>query len=98
MPQNLFLVYGAAYEDWSWCLYEAGFFAGSDAARNQSRQIYVILRPNVPPPGPLNDLQVVTDTEALINSLIDIYDRNGVRYEFVTLRGSIYQGAKGALQ
>ena len=24
--ESLFLIYGAAYEDWSWCLYEAGFF------------------------------------------------------------------------
>ena len=93
--ESLVLVYGAAYEDWSWCLYEAGFFAGSDAAQKQSRQIYCMSRPNVPPPGPLNDLQVVTDTEALINSLIDIYDRNGVLYEPSKLRESINQAAKG---
>ena len=28
--ESLFLVYGAAYEDWSWCFYEAGFFSGID--------------------------------------------------------------------
>jgi hypothetical protein len=93
--ESLFLVYGAAYEDWSWCLYEAGFFAGCDAAQKQSRQIYCISRPNVAPPGPLNDLQVVTDAEALLNSLIDIYDRNGVLYEPAKLRESVNRAAKG---
>jgi hypothetical protein len=93
--ESLFLIYGAAYEDWSWCLYEAGFFAGSDAAQKQSRQIYCISRPNVAPPGPLNDLQIVNDAEALLNSLIDIYDRNGVRYEPAKLRESINQASKG---
>src|SRR5215467_13614457 len=27
--QSLFLIYGAAYEDWSWCFYEAGYFCRS---------------------------------------------------------------------
>jgi hypothetical protein len=93
--ESLFLIYGAAYGDWSWCLYEAGFFAGSDAAQKQSRQIYCISRPNATPPGPLNDTQVVTSAEALLNSLIDIYDRNGVLYEPAKLRESITQAARG---
>ncbi|HEY7844192.1 MAG TPA: hypothetical protein VID30_11005, partial [Bradyrhizobium sp.] len=25
--QSLFLIYGAPYEDWSWCFYEAGYFS-----------------------------------------------------------------------
>jgi hypothetical protein len=93
--ESLFLVYGAAYEDWSWCFYEAGFFAGIDAAQKQSRRTYCIARPNVPPPGPLNDLQVVTDVEQLITDLIDIYDRNSVIYDAAKLRDSISQAAKG---
>ena len=24
--ESLFLLYGAPYEDWSWCFYEAGYF------------------------------------------------------------------------
>src|SRR5215469_15413326 len=59
--ESLFLVYGAAYEDWSWCFYEAGFFAGLDAAEKQSRRTFCIARPNIPAPGPLSDLQMVTD-------------------------------------
>lgn len=93
--ESLFLIYGAAYEDWSWCFYEAGFFAGLDAAEKQSRKIYCISRPNVPPPGPLNDLQMVTDSEQLITDLIEIYDRNKVDYEPTKLRESINQAAKG---
>src|SRR5437870_92297 len=33
--ESLFLVYGAAYEDWSWCFYEAGFFAGIDTVEKK---------------------------------------------------------------
>lgn len=93
--ESLFLVYGAAYEDWSWCFYEAGFFAGLDAAENQSRRTYCIARPNVPPPGPLNDLQVVTDQEQLIADLMDIYDRNKVDYDPAKLRESVSEAAAG---
>ena len=93
--ESLFLVYGAAYEDWSWCFYETGFFAGTDAAEKQSRQIYCISRPNVPAPGPLANLQMVTDKDELINDLMDIYQRNKVEYDASNLRESINQAAKG---
>ncbi len=93
--ESLFLVYGAAYEDWSWCFYEAGFFSGIDTAEKQSRRIYCIARPNVPAPGPLSDLQMVTDSEQLIKNLIEIYDQNKVLYEPTKLRESINQAAKG---
>jgi hypothetical protein len=93
--ESLFLVYGAAYEDWSWCFYEAGFFSGIDAAEKQSRRIYCIARPNVPPPGPLNDLQMVTDKEQLITDLIEIYDRNNVEYDPAKLRECVALAAKG---
>src|SRR5271166_6767414 len=72
--QSLFLVYGAPYEDWTWCFYEAGFFAGIDAGQKNSRRIYCISRPNVPAPGPLNELQMVTDIEGLLRDLIEIYE------------------------
>lgn len=87
--QSLFLVYGAPYEDWSWCFYEAGFFAGIDARQEKPRRIYCISRPSVPAPGPLNDLQMVTDVKGLIEDLIDIYVENKVDYNPVQLRQSV---------
>jgi hypothetical protein len=75
----LILVYGAPYEDWSWCFYETGYFAGTHVAAQQERCVYCIARPKVDPPGPLSDLQMVTDKERLIASLIDIYDRSRVK-------------------
>jgi TIR domain len=91
----LFLVYGAPYEDWSWCFYEAGYFAGTHPGAQQQRSIYCIARPKVDPPGPLSDLQMVTDKERLIAGLSDIYDRTNVEYEPAKLRDSINQAAKG---
>jgi TIR domain len=93
--ESLFLVYGAPYEDWSWCFYEAGYFAGIDAAQKYSRRIYCISRPNVPAPGPLSELQMVTDIDGLLNDLIDIYDRNKVSYNPVQLRRSICEAGRG---
>ena len=93
--ESLFLVYGAAYEDWSWCFYEAGFFAGVDAAGKQSRRTYCIARSNVAAPGPLNDLQMVTDKEQFIADLVEIYDRNEVKYDPVKLRDSVDKVAIG---
>jgi hypothetical protein len=102
--ERLFLIYGAPYEDWSWCFYEAGYFAALDPGKEQprpssedkqSRPIYCIKRPNVPAPGPLNDLQMVTDKERLIADLIDIYDGNKVEYDASKLRESIDEAADG---
>jgi hypothetical protein len=92
--ESLVLVYGAAYEDWSWCFYETGFFAGIDAAEKLSRQIYCIARPSVPAPGPLANLQMVTDKEQLEVTLIDIYEKNRVEYDPAKLRQSVDQVAK----
>src|SRR5262249_15335540 len=83
------------YEDWSWCFYEAGYFAGSHPEAQQQRSIYCIACPKVDPPGPLSDLQMVTDKERLIAGLIDIYDRTNVAYEPAKLRDGINQAAKG---
>jgi len=91
----LILVYGAAYEDWSWCFYEVGYFAGLSAREKQSRRIYCIARPDVDPPGPLSDLQMVTDQRGLIAALEDIYERNNVQYNAGELRRSIADAAKG---
>src|SRR5437588_3316323 len=70
--ENLFLVYGAPYEDWSWCFYEAGYFAALEPEQKK-RPIYCIARPDIPAPGPLSHLQMVTDCEQLVAALIDIY-------------------------
>jgi hypothetical protein len=92
--ESLFLVYGAPYEDWSWCFYEAGFFAGIDAGRERPRRIYCISRPNVAPPGPLNDLQMVSDVKGLIKDLVDIYTENKVEYDTVHLRQTMSEVGK----
>ena len=91
----LFLIYGAPYEDWSWCFYEAGYFAGTHPGLQQQRSIYCIARSKVDPPGPLSDLQMVTNKERLIAGLIDIYNRNNVAYDSAKLRVSINQAANG---
>jgi len=91
----LFLVYGAPYEDWSWCFYEAGYFAGTHPRAQQQRSIYCIARRNVDPPGPVSDLQMVTDEGRLTAGLIDIYRDNKVKHEPKKVRDSINQAAKG---
>jgi hypothetical protein len=94
--ESLFLVYGAPNEDWTWCFYEAGYFAHIDAYRERpGESIYCIARPKVPPPGPLNDLQMVTNSEKLIDGLIAVYDRNKVKYDVSDLRNDIGRAAKG---
>ena len=95
--ESLFLIYGAPYpyEDWSWCFYEAGFFAGVDAAGKKSREIYCLARPDVTPPGPLSDLQIVTDPDKLIAALIEIYARNKIAYDGTELRANINQATTG---
>ena len=90
----LFLVYGAPYEDWSWCFYEAGYFAATHSGPQQQRSTYCLTRPKVEPPGPLSNLQMVTDKEQLITDLINIYDSNNVEYDATKLRESINQAAK----
>ncbi len=90
----LFLVYGAAYEDWSWCFYETGYFAATHPEAEEQGSIYCITRPGVDPPSPLSDLQMVTDQERLIADLMTIYNDNGVVYDVGTLRQRIEEAAK----
>ncbi len=89
----LFLVYGAAYEDWSWCFYEVGYFAATHPEVQDS--IYCISRPQVAPPGPLSDLQMVADEDRLIGDLMKIYGENNVDYDAGRLRDTIEHTAKG---
>ena len=86
--QSLFLIYGAPYEDWSWCFYEAGYFAAVNPPAS-GRQIYCLIRPDVNPPGPLSHLQMVTNKEQLIKELIEILQRNAIEFDAVELRGLV---------
>lgn len=92
--ESLFLLYGAPYEDWSWCFYEAGYFAALPMERGTERRIYCLARPDVPPPGPLSHLQIVTDKEALIEELLSLYARNNVDYDAAEVRAGVDEMAK----
>src|ERR1700730_18989022 len=83
--ENLILLYGAAYEDWSWCFYEAGYFAAVNPAATE-RRIYCVTRPNIPAPGPLEHLQMVTSKDQLLEELIGIYRRIGIEVTTAELR------------
>jgi hypothetical protein len=78
--QYLFLLYGAPDEDWSWCFYEAGYFA----ARNPEG-IYCIRRPDIPPPGPLEHIQSIVDTDDLVKALQRIYETNELDFDAAEL-------------
>lgn len=87
--ESLFLIYGAPYEDWSWCFYEAGYFAALTQGNNEKRSIYCLVRPNVAPPEPLSHLQLVTDKDQLVEDLLDIFARNRVNFDAVEVRNGI---------
>ncbi|WP_036017662.1 toll/interleukin-1 receptor domain-containing protein [Bradyrhizobium sp. WSM1743] len=86
--QSLFLLYGAPYEDWSWCFYEAGYFAAVKPAASD-RRIFCLIRPNVNPPGPLSHLQMLTSKDQLIRELIGIFERNAIDVDANELRGLV---------
>jgi len=92
--ERLFLIYGAPYEDWSWCFYEAGYFAGRDAGTETRRRIYCMARPDVPVPSPLNHLQIVQEGEQLLEELLNIYAQKGVACDAVGLRAGVEKIAK----
>jgi hypothetical protein len=92
--QSLFLIYGAPYEDWSWCFYEAGYFAAVDPTA-PTRRIFCLKRPDVTAPGPLSHLQMMTGTEQLIDELIDLYQQYNIAYDAVELRTLVAALDKG---
>jgi hypothetical protein len=92
--ESLILIYGAPYEDWSWCFYEVGYFAAVDP-KASARRIYCVMRPEVQAPSPLSELQMVTDTEQLIKELINIYQRNNIEFDAVALRSAVVRLEKG---
>jgi len=79
--ENLFLIYGAPYEDWSWCFYETGYFAAQPACEGRERRIFCVKRKEIAVPSPLNHLQAVADEKELIKVLIDIYRQNKIDFD-----------------
>src|SRR5215468_8270127 len=86
--ETLILIYGAPYEDWAWCFYEAGYFAAVDP-KASARRIYCVMRPECAVPGPLSELQMVANTEDLIEGLTGIYQANSIKFDAVALRSTI---------
>ena len=78
---NLFLIYGAPYEDWSWCFYETGYFAAQPPRDGCERRIFCVKRKEIPVPSPLNHLQAVADEKELVKVIIDIYRQNKVDFD-----------------
>jgi TIR domain-containing protein len=78
--ENLFLIYGAPYEDWSWCFYETGYFAAQPPCEGRERRIFCVKRKEVAVPSPLNHLQAVADEKELVRVIIDIYRQNKVDF------------------
>jgi hypothetical protein len=82
---SLFLIYGAPYEDWSWCFYEAGYFTALEP-KSRARRIYCVTRPDIAPPGPLSHLQMVTTKDQLITELAALYRRSAIESDAAGLR------------
>jgi hypothetical protein len=93
--ESLFLVYGAPYEDWSWCFYEAGYFAALCREQSAPRDIFCISRPNIPAPGPLNDLQMLTDENQLVEAVLNLCARNGIEHDATAVRRCLGEMTKG---
>jgi hypothetical protein len=74
----LVLVFTDPDEDWSWCLYETGFFDALTqlADKTQTRRIHCLHHPDTGPPKPIADLQTVPATpEEIIRWLTDLFDQ-----------------------
>jgi hypothetical protein len=98
--QSLFLIYGAPYEDWSWCFYEAGYFAAVNPS-SSDRNIYCLIRPDITKPSPLNHLEMLTSNEQLIKGLMHIFERNDIGFDEEKLReraGKLEQGLFGQIR
>jgi hypothetical protein len=60
----LVLVFTDPDEDWSWCLYETGFFdALARVDTTQTRRIFCLHHPNTGPPKPIAHLQPIPATK-----------------------------------
>jgi len=85
----LILLYTDPSEEWDWCLFEAGFFAGR--AQQGEHRLVCLHTTDVPPPMPLQHWQSVpvTDAEMLENFLRALF--TGVRPELVQSATKIQQ-------
>jgi hypothetical protein len=77
----LFLLYTDPSEEWDWCLFEAGFFAGF--ATEKEGRLVCLHTTDVPPPMPLQGWQSVSITEEdkMENFLKDLY--TGINQELI---------------
>ncbi|MBV8839759.1 MAG: toll/interleukin-1 receptor domain-containing protein [Alphaproteobacteria bacterium] len=75
---DLIFLYGAPYEDWTWCLYEAGYFTGRRPGSEADGHLHCIVRPDIPPPGPLNHRQLITTPDVLCTTLEAIFAAAGI--------------------
>lgn len=77
----LLLLYTDPSEEWDWCLFEAGFFAG--CAKGAEGRLICLHTTGVPPPTPLQRWQSVpvTDGMMLENFLKDFY--SGINQELI---------------
>jgi hypothetical protein len=77
----LLLLYTDPSEEWDWCLFEAGFFAG--CAKNGQCRLTCLHTVEVPPPMPLQRWQSVpvTDGTMMENFLKDLY--SGINTELI---------------
>jgi hypothetical protein len=57
----LLLLYLDPDQDWSWCMFEAGLFSACKPG-HATRRLYCIHYPDLPPPGPLGEIQTTSTT------------------------------------
>lgn len=87
--ENLFLIYGAPYEDWSWCFYETGYFGAQPPCEGRERRIFCVKRKDIPVPSPLSHLQAIADETELVKVLIEIYRQNKIAFDAGDLRARV---------
>ena len=77
----LLLLYTDPSEEWDWCLFEAGFFAG--CTTEKEGRLVCLHTTDVPPPMPLQGWQSVSITEEdkMENFLKDLY--TGINQELI---------------
>jgi hypothetical protein len=69
-------VYTDPEEDWTWCLYEAGYFLGVHGSNNSQANVFCIHHPEITPPRALAYLQTTKaeagDLRRMINQFISV--------------------------
>jgi hypothetical protein len=77
----LILIYTDPNEDWSWCMYEAGYFSASRSLQpSKDRQIFCLHHPELDPPSPLAHLQAIKVTSERVRQFISgLVDDIGIK-------------------